>query len=204
MRRAEMMTAGGVTLAGLGALVGLAIGSGEGAPRALAPRAQPVEVRTEVIRKTVNVYRLEHPHRVTGTGGRGSSGAPVPRAAGALSAATRTRSSGAHAVIPTASAAPVVSTRSSGSHSTSGPISGGGSSGGAGSHTVKTRASGSRPTSGSHAGGGSSQGGSGSRPVKTRTSGSGASGGGSGSHPVSTRSSGGGGEHGDHGGGHDD
>jgi hypothetical protein len=176
-----MMTAGGVTLAGLGALVGLAIGSGEGTPKALVPRAQPVEVRTEVIRKTVNVYRREHPHRVTGTGGRGSSGAPIPRTAGALSAATRTRSSGAHAVAPIASAAPVVSTRSSGSHSTSGSTSGGrSSSGGSGSHTVKTRTS----------GGGSS--------------GGGAAGGSGASRPVSTRSSGGGGEGGDHHGGHDD
>ncbi len=33
MRRMEMMTAGGVTLAGLGALVGLAIGSGDGGPK---------------------------------------------------------------------------------------------------------------------------------------------------------------------------
>ncbi len=206
MRRAEMMTAGGVTLAGLGALVGLAIGSGEGTPKALAPRAQPVEVRTEVIRKTVNVYRREHPHHVTGpgAGGRGSSGANIPRTASALSAATRTRSSGAHAVAPTASAAPVVSTRSSGSHSTSGSTSSGRSSGGgSGSHTVKTRTSGSRPTSGSHAGG-SGEGGSSSPPVKTRASGGSTSGGGSGaSRPVSTRASGGG-EGGDHGGGHDD
>lgn len=182
MRRTEMMTAGGVTLAGLGALVGLAIGSGAGAPKALAPRAQPIEVRTEVIRKTVNVYRREHPHRVTGAGpgGRGSAGPSAPGSVGALSVSTRTRASGAHAVVPTASAAPVA-TRSSGSHSTSGSTSGGrSSSGGSGSHTVKTRAS----------GGGSS--------------GGGAAGGPGASRPVSTRSSGGGGERGDHGGGHDD
>lgn len=209
MRRAEMMTAGGVTLAGLGALVGLAIGSGDAGPKALAPRAQPVEVRTEVIRKTVNVYRREHPHHAAGKGvsGRGSAGSTVPRAAGALSASARTRSSGAHAVASTPSAALVVSTRSSGSHSTPSESTSGGRTPrrGSGSHTVKTRSSGSRQTSGSHAGG-STEGGSGSHPIKTRTSGGSASGGGSGaSRPVSTRSSGGaGGEGGDHGGGHDD
>ena len=32
MGRREMMSAGGVTLAGLGVLVGLAVGSGEGGP----------------------------------------------------------------------------------------------------------------------------------------------------------------------------
>jgi hypothetical protein len=175
MRHIEKMTAGGVTLAGLGALVGLAIGSGDGGAKLVAQRTQPVEVRTEVIRKTVNVYRREHPHHATGTGpgGRSSSGTPARGPSGVASAATRTRSSGTGAIAPRASATPVVSTRSSGSKGTSAPAP----SGGSGSQTVKTRSSGASPS------GGGSGGGSGS------------------SRTVATRSSGGGG---DNGGGHDD
>src|SRR5664279_5781572 len=86
MGRREMMSAGGVTLAGLGVLVGLAVGSGEGGPKLIAQRTQPVEVRTEVIRKTVNVYRRAHPRHVAGTGpgGTGPAGASAAgsRAAG--------------------------------------------------------------------------------------------------------------------------
>jgi hypothetical protein len=161
MRRTEILTAGGVTLAGLGALVGLAIGSGEGTPKTLTPRSQPVEVRTEIIRKTVNVYRREHPHHVAGTGAGGgggrSAGSFVGAAGGAV--ATRTRSSGVRAAAPVASAAPVVS-RSSGAR----PTSGSGSSGGSGSRPVSTRSS----------GGGSTGGGSGSsHRVVTRSSGGG-------------------------------
>ena len=87
MRRMELMTAGGVTLAGLGALVGLAIGSGD-RPKLTAPRAQPVEVRTEIIRKTVNVYRREHPHHAAGTGPAGGSSSSTS-APGARAAASR-------------------------------------------------------------------------------------------------------------------
>lgn len=144
MRRMEMMTAGGVTLAGVGALVGLAIGSGDSGSKLAVPRAQSVEVRTEIIRKTVNVYRREHPHHAAGTGPtRGSS--------------LRTSAPGASAV---ASPPPVVSTRSSGSRGTSGssPV------GNSGSTPVKTRTSGARSS-----GGGSSS----SRPVSTRSSGGG-------------------------------
>src|SRR5450631_4718266 len=102
MRRMEMMTAGGVTLAGLGALVGLAIGSGGGGQKLALPCAQPVEVRTETIRKTVNVYRREHPHHVAGAGPAGTSASRIhaPGATALASVATRTRSSGAGAVAP--------------------------------------------------------------------------------------------------------
>jgi hypothetical protein len=107
MRRMETMTAGGVTLAGLGALVGLAIGSGNGKQTLLTQRPQPAEVRTEIIRKTVNVYRREHPHHAAGTspGGHGSPGAPA---------------GGPSAVVPAASTIPAVKTRSSGASSSSG------------------------------------------------------------------------------------
>jgi len=75
MRRSEMMTAGGVTLGGLGVLVGLAIGSGGSTPKLIAQRAQPVEVRTEIVRKTVNVYRKAKPQHVAAAGpGGGPSG----------------------------------------------------------------------------------------------------------------------------------
>jgi hypothetical protein len=158
MRRTEMLTAGGVTLAGLSALVGLAIGSGNGGQKLLVPRAQPVEVRTEIIRRTINVYRREHPHHAAGTGGGSSSGIPSPSQGARVASLppTRTRSSGTGAVAPTAPARPVVSTRSSGSRAgstavgNSGPApvktrSSGASSSGSGSgsaHAVRTRASG--------------------------------------------------------------
>lgn len=162
MRRMEMMTAGGVSLAGLGALVGLAIGSGGAGPKAVVPAAQPVEVRTEIIRKTVNVYRREHPHHAAGssTPGRGSSGTLPAGASAAASLATRTRASGARGTAPTSYATPVVSTRSSGSKAASGSAPAGGS----GSHVVTTRSSGA-----SSSGGGSGS----SRPVSTRASGGG-------------------------------
>jgi hypothetical protein len=165
MRRMEMMTAGGVTLAGLGALVGLAIGSGDGGPKLTVPRAQPVEVRTEIIRRTVNVYRREHPQPAAGAApaGGSSSGTSGLGARAVASVPTRTRTSGAGAVAPAASARPVITTRSSGSKRTPGSSP----AGNPGSSPVTTRTSGTS----------SSRGGSGS------------------SHPVSTRSSGGGDGH---------
>ena len=136
MRRIELMTAGGVTLAGLGALVGLAIGSA-GGHHTLAARIPPVEARTETIRRTVNVYRHEHPHQVAGAGPRGSTST-----APAL-AATRTRASGAAASAPPTGSTPVISTRSSGarSPSPSRPATSGG-------RTVTTRTSGGRASGG--------------------------------------------------------
>lgn len=161
MRRTEMLTAGGVTLAGLGALVGLAIGSGNGGQKLLVPRAQPVEVRTEIIRRTINVYRREHPHHAAGTGGGSSSGIPSQGASIAAPLTTRTRSSGSGAVAPTAPARPAVSTRSSGSKGTSGSTPVGTSSP---QPAVKTRSSGA-----SSPGGGSGSSGA----VRTRSSGGG-------------------------------
>jgi hypothetical protein len=134
MRRIEMMTAGGVTLAGLGALVGLAIGSAGGS-HLPAPRVPPVEVRTEVVRRTVNVYRHERPHHVAGAGpGRPSSSSATPALA-----LTRTRASGAPVSAPSAPSTPAVTTRSSGVRSAP-------SSGAAGpkTHNVTTRSSGGR------------------------------------------------------------
>jgi hypothetical protein len=94
MRRIEMMTAGAVSLAGLGALVALAIGSGNSSQKLAAQRVPPVEVRTEVIHRTVNVYRRQHAHSAgAGAGGPGgaSGGAPAHSSAPASSTA-RTRS----------------------------------------------------------------------------------------------------------------
>jgi hypothetical protein len=160
-----MMTAGGVTLAGLGVLVGLAIGSGDGGSKLVAQRVQPVEVRTEVVRKTVNVYRRAKPHHVAaaGPGGARSTGATAKGSTAAVYSSTRTRTSGAHAATPAQSAAPVVSTRSSGARPTSS------SGSGSGSQTVKTR------TSGAGSSGGSS---GSSHAVTTRSSGGGDNGGG--------------------------
>jgi hypothetical protein len=168
MRRTEIMTAGGVTLAGLGVLAGLAIGSGEGNPATVASRTQPIEVRTEVIRKTVHVYRREHPHRVAGGGGSfpGSHGSHGSGVGVAASGMARTRASGAAVAGRTAvgSAPATVRTHSSGSSS---PVR----SSAPASHPVRTASSGANhPSSGSVA------------PVKTRSSGHGDGGDGGGGH----------------------
>jgi hypothetical protein len=161
MRRIEMMTAGGVTLGGLGVLVGLAIGSGTGTPKIVAQRAQPIEVRTEVIRKTVNVYKRAKPPHVSAAGPGGKRGATSSAVYGRGSAAPTTRASGIKSAGTGSYAAAPVATRTSGAKSTSGS-----SSQGSGSGTVKTRTS----------GGAASGGGSGSaKPVSTRSSGGGGS-----------------------------
>jgi hypothetical protein len=191
MRRNEMMTAGGVTLAGLGVLAGFAIGSGQNNPATVASRTQPVEVRTQIIRKTVHVYRRPKPQHATGgRGGRGGSspGSRGPIGTGGVSVAARTRSSGSHvaASLVAGSAPPPVRTHSSG---VSAPVHNVTHI----SHPVRTSSSGTHHSSGSARP-------VASHPVKTRASG-GASHPSSGSAaPVKTRSSGG---HGD-GGGHDD
>lgn len=105
----------GVLLAGLGVLAGVAISSGAGNERLLAQRNPPVEVRTEVIRRTVNVYRREHLRRSAGAGSgaavtNGIHGTTGPAVIG------RTRTSAAGGV-PTSSRAPTVSTRTSGAPS---------------------------------------------------------------------------------------
>jgi len=148
MRRKELMTAAGVTLAGLGVLVGLAIGSGGTAP-AVVQRAQPVEVRTEVIHRTINVYRKAKPPKVSGTGPGGSAGrTSAVLTAGAPAGATyapRTRVSGTSASAPGYSSAPSVTTRSSG---------GAAKSGGGSSAPVSTRSSGGGGGGGDNGGGG--------------------------------------------------
>jgi hypothetical protein len=141
--------AAGTTLTALGVVVGLAIGSGGSPAKLDAQTTQPVEVRTQVIRRTVNVYRHTKPHHVASGTGPGSPGVGSPYA-GAASTRTRssgvtaaqaptsaptavTRSSGVHASAPAASSAPV-STRSSGAT--------GGKGGSGTSKGVSTRSSG--------------------------------------------------------------
>jgi hypothetical protein len=142
-----------VTLAALGVLVGLAIGSGTTGPKLASQPAAPVDVRTEVIRKTINIYRKAKPHHVAASATRGP-GSTEARGTGGRAGATvapLTRSSGARAAAPPAT--PIVSTRSSGARTGTGPVSP--------TRTVKTRTSGA-----------SSSGGSGpSHPVSTRSSG---------------------------------
>ena len=178
MRRMDLMTAGGVTLAGLGALVGLAINSGAGGHTLVAQHSPAVEVRTEVIRRTVNVYRRAHPHHAAGSGtGRASTGGAVHGTTSATypgAAAARTRASGATAGAGAQTAPPAAS-------------------------VVRTRSSGaaSKPTASSEAGTTKAP------TVRTRTSGGSSAGSGAGSSkPLSTRSSGSGGD--GHGGGRDD
>lgn len=155
MRRNAMAMAGGTTLAVLGALVGFAIGSGNRHEPLLAQRRLPVEVRTEIVRKTINIYRREHPHHPAG-------GWPPPGsvAAGSSESASlaRTGSSGSRAAASAPSAAWVLSTRSSGRRrSARAPAAAGQAPA-----NLRTRSSGAS-TSGSGA----------ARPVRTSTSGRG-------------------------------
>ncbi len=139
----------------------------------LAARNPAVEIRTQVIRRTIHVIRHEHGAHMRGSHGAAAllvarhpharsapSGAHhAARGSGTSAGAVATRTSGARGTSSgngTASAAPVA-TRSSGSHSTSpAPASAG--------HPVSTR------SSGSHSG--STAGSSSGRPV-TRSSGAG-------------------------------
>jgi hypothetical protein len=178
MRRIDIMTASAATLAALGALIGYAIGS-SGVPSTKVKHApQPVDVRTEVIRKTVNVYRREHAAHGTGSGAESAVGTG---AASRVGAAARTRASGTHATSPAPEAG--VRTRTSGAAAPGGSTT---------RPPLRTATSG---TTRSSAGSGS--------PVRTRTSGVGGAPSG---RPLSTRSSGGGdgGDGNRHGGGHDD
>lgn len=146
----------------LGVLTGLALGSGH-TPAAIDARAkQPVEVRTQVIRRTVHVYRHAKPQPVAAGSGRAPGGARLPaaapssRASGAPGSASAagppaapvTRASGA-AGAPRAAGSPAAPvSRASGVHSGSGSAPAGPvrthSSGAASSPSagVKTRASG--------------------------------------------------------------
>jgi hypothetical protein len=185
-----------ITLAAVaGGLAAFALRPAAGTSTAmLAARNPAVEVRTQVIRRTIHVIRHESGAGLRGAHGSSalviaghggtartasSAGHRTPHAGG--TAASATRASGAHgsnSAHSTVSAAPVA-TRSSGSHSTSSaPVSQ--------SHPVSTRSSGSHGTSSGAVSGTSSR-----RPVSTRSSGShGTSSAGSPGRPV-TRSSGG-------------
>ena len=133
----------------------------------LAGDTPTVQVRTQVIRRTVYVTRnlpggSPSPRGPVATGpaghGRrsmrtGASGARTSAPAFAGASAVTTRTSGSHSSAPTSAASHPVTTRTSGSHSTAAAPSGG-------SRPVTTR------TSGPHASGTSG-------PVRTRTSGAG-------------------------------
>lgn len=130
-----MLTAAGAALAGLGLAAGLAIGSRDEAGTPM--RSPAVEVRTEVIRRTVHVYRREHPHQVGASGGsrpRHTPAAAVSPSATTAVARARTRASGPASVHTVAPPAPV-RTASSGAHHAGGAT-------GTPHRAVRTRASG--------------------------------------------------------------
>lgn len=146
----------------------------------LAARNPAIEVRTQVIRRTIHVIRHEPGARLRGS--------RVPSAVVVSGhGRARTAASGGHRGTRSAGVATAVATRASGSH---------GSAAAPQSRPVTTHSSGSHTTASAptHQ----------SRPVSTRSSGShgtssGSSSAGSSAHPV-TRSSGGGHGHGDDGG----
>jgi hypothetical protein len=77
----------GVTLAALGGLAAYAVASGNEPTTTQAAQTQPVEVRTETIRRTVRVVKHEKPHRRRQSHrGPAPAAAPPPRAAAAAPA----------------------------------------------------------------------------------------------------------------------
>jgi hypothetical protein len=120
-------------------------------------RVQPqaVEVRTQVIRRTVHIVRHERPPRPRATHGASAAGSTATALA-RVGTAPRTGTSGSHAALAgTPAAATAPRTRTSGSTTAVAPSSGS-------SAPVRTRTS-----------GGSTGGGSGTTAVRTRTSGGG-------------------------------
>ncbi len=188
MRTRHTRTAAAGAALACGVLAAVALRPSAHATQTLAARNPAVEVRTEVIRRTVHVS------------GRGRHGiAPIPGRAGTVGVArpgaphgAATRTSRSHAgSSPTHSASPVA-TRSSPGHSSPGPpVS-------SAAHPVSTRTSPGHASSGQPSSGGQPT--SASHPVSTRTSPGHASSSGTGSsgRPVSTHSSGS--HHGDDGG----
>ena len=147
MQRRHSRAAAATSAIAAGALAAFALKPSHGTTAtAVAARNPAVEVRTQVIRRTIHIVRHEH-----------AAALPRPRGpaavlgAGAAPARVHTGASGAHSVAPATGAA--LATRTSGSHGT-----GAGSPGA----PVSTRTSGAT-------------GGSFSRPV-TRTSGAGGAG----------------------------
>ena len=107
----------GATLAALGGLAAYAVGSGEQQTTDPAASTQPVEVRTQTIRRTIHVVKREKPRRSTRRS-QGGTAAPAPgppsvpaqsTAAAAPPAPTR--------VVSAPAPTPPVTTRSSGSGS---------------------------------------------------------------------------------------
>jgi hypothetical protein len=204
MRRKYSRLVAIVTAALAGGLAAFALRPATGTSTAtLAARNPAIEVRTQVIRRTIHVIRHEPGAALRATRGRGgiyvaghghartaaSGKHGTTHGAGASAAAVATRASGAHSsgsVNASSAAGAPVATRSSGSHgASSAPAA-------AQSHPVTTRSSGSHSGSSAPAA---------SHPVTTRSSGShsGSAGGSSSARPV-TRSSGGGHGHGEDGG----
>jgi hypothetical protein len=155
MRRTHTRTAAAVTALAAGGLAAFALRPTNKPTLAIAARDPVVEVRTQVIRRTIHIIRHEpaaqfpvpRERRGFREGARARTGASGSHHASAAAATTRT--SGAH----TSYSGGSVATRTSGSHAGSG-------SGSSSTSRPTTR------TSGSHTGGGSSG-------PTTRTSGGG-------------------------------
>jgi hypothetical protein len=158
LRRSELLIAGGATAAVLGVIAATAIPAGDKGHRTVADSIPPVEVRTEVVRRTINVYRREHPHRVGATPGA----SPRGTATRSLSAATSTRTSGRPASstgAPAAGFASPVRARASGVGSSPQSRPARGESHGTAPRTRTSGSAGAAPAAGS------------SKPARTRTSG---------------------------------
>jgi hypothetical protein len=179
MRRRHSRTAAVAVALAAGSLAAFALKPAAGTSTAtLAARNPAVEVRTQVIRRTIHVIRHE-----PGAALRGSRGSSAIVVAGhAQKARARTAASAAHHLPAHASATAAV-TRTSGTHASS-PAP-------ATSHPVSTRSSGTHAASPAPAT---------SHPVSTRSSGSHSSSPTAASSKPVTRSSGGGGKRGDDGG----
>ena len=158
MRTRHTRTAAAIAAVAAGVLAAMSLRPSAHATATLAARNPAIEVRTEVIRRTVHVPGRRRRDLSPARGRAGSAGL---RTAGAAHGG-RTRVSGSHRGSPVAgSAAHPVSTRTSPGHSAA-PTSS--APAGSGAHPVATRTS-----PGHSAAGGSSSSG---RPVSTHASGS--------------------------------
>ncbi len=127
--RTQLATGG--TILALGALTAVAIGAQTNGSDGSAQKAAPVEVRTVVIHRTVNVTKVRKPKQASGSGGGASSGASPSYSSGYSGAPATVQVSAPATSYRTPSSAPApVRSQTSGSGGSGGSYGGGEHEGG--------------------------------------------------------------------------
>jgi hypothetical protein len=182
MKRSRNRIAAALTAVLAGGLAAFALRPSDKPTATLAAQHPVVEVRTQVIRRTIHVVRHQSAGHHPAPRGAVATGSPGSGKRGGAAGAVRTGSSGAHAASGSGAgsyvaASGAVTTRSSGSHASTPSTSSAPSS--SGSAPVRTRTSGSAGSTGTSSHPSS---GGGAKPVTTRSSGSKGGDGGDGGH----------------------